>query len=110
MYVIAGVTGHVGSAAAKELLAKKKPLMVIVRDAKKGEAWSKQGAQVAVGSLEDSAFLTQALNGADGFFVLTPPRFDVTDFFAYQEDRRQRRGGGEGREHAARRHALLYRR
>jgi len=32
MYVIAGVTEHVGSVAAKELLAKK------------GETWSKQGA------------------------------------------------------------------
>jgi uncharacterized protein YbjT (DUF2867 family) len=85
MYVIAGVTGHVGSVAAKELLAKQKPVKVIVRDAKKGEAWSKQGAQVAVGSLEDSAFLTQALNGADGCFVLIPPSFDVTDFFAYQK-------------------------
>ena len=86
MYVIAGVTGHVGSIAARELLAKKKPVKVIVRDTKKGEAWSKQGAQVAVGSLEDSAFLTQTLNGADGFFVLIPPRFDVTDFFAYQKE------------------------
>ena len=38
MYVIAGVTEHVGSVAAMELLAK------IVRDAKKGETWSKQGA------------------------------------------------------------------
>jgi hypothetical protein len=44
MYVIAGVTEHVGSVAAKELLAKKKPVKVIVRDAKKGETWSKQGA------------------------------------------------------------------
>jgi uncharacterized protein YbjT (DUF2867 family) len=44
MYVIAGVTEHVGSVAAKELLAKKKPVKVIVRDAKKDETWSKRGA------------------------------------------------------------------
>ena len=44
MYVIAGVTEHVGSVAAKELLAKKKSVKVIVRDAKKGETWSNQGA------------------------------------------------------------------
>ena len=44
MYVIAGVTEHVGSVAAKELLAKKKRVKVIVRDATKGETWSKQGA------------------------------------------------------------------
>ena len=34
MYVIAEVTAHVGSVAAKELLAKKKPLKVIVRGKK----------------------------------------------------------------------------
>ena len=84
MFVIAGVTGHVGSVAAKELLAKKKPVKVIVRDAAKGAAWSKLGAQVVVGSLEDAAFLTFALKGADGFFALIPPRFDVADFYAYQ--------------------------
>jgi len=44
MYVIAGVTEHVVSVAAMELLAKKKPVKVIVPDAKKGETWSKQGA------------------------------------------------------------------
>jgi len=44
MYVIAGVTEHAGSVAAKELLAKKKPVKVIVRDATKGETWLKQGA------------------------------------------------------------------
>jgi uncharacterized protein YbjT (DUF2867 family) len=44
MYVIAGVTEHAGAVAAKELLAKKKPVKVIVRDAKKGETWSNQGA------------------------------------------------------------------
>ena len=44
MSVIAGVTEHVVSVAAMELLAKKKPVKVIVRDAKKGETWSKQGA------------------------------------------------------------------
>jgi hypothetical protein len=30
--------------AAKELLAKKRPVKLIVRDATKGETWSKQGA------------------------------------------------------------------
>lgn len=44
MYVIVGFTEHVGWVAAKELLAKKKLVKVIVRDAKRGETWSKQGA------------------------------------------------------------------
>jgi uncharacterized protein YbjT (DUF2867 family) len=84
MYVVAGVTGHVGSVAAEKLLAKGQKVKVIVRDPAKGAAWSKKGAEVAVGTLEDQAFLTDALRGATGFFTLLPPNFKATDFFADQ--------------------------
>jgi len=84
MFVIAGVTGHVGSVAAEALLARKQPLKVIVRDARKGEAWARKGAEVAVGSLEDEKFLTGALRGASGFFALLPPNYTAADFFEYQ--------------------------
>lgn len=84
MFVIAGVTGHVGSVCAEALLAKKKPVKVLVRDAKKGESWAKKGAQVAVGTLDDEKLLAQALKGADGFFVLLPPNFAAQDFYGAQ--------------------------
>jgi uncharacterized protein YbjT (DUF2867 family) len=84
MFVIAGVTGHVGSVVADELLAKKQPVKVIVRDSAKGAPWAKKGAQVAVGGLQDSAFLTAALKGAAGFFTLLPPDFAASDFYAAQ--------------------------
>jgi len=84
MFVIAGVTGHVGSVAANELLAKKQGVKVVVRDAAKGAAWSKKGAEVAVGRLEDAGFLAGALKGAAGFFVLLPPDFASPDFYAAQ--------------------------
>jgi uncharacterized protein YbjT (DUF2867 family) len=85
MFVIAGVTGHVGSVVAEKLLAAGKKVKVIVRDAKKGEAWSKKGAEVAVGALDDRAFLTTALKGAAGFFTLLPGNFAAPDFFAAQK-------------------------
>ncbi len=84
MYVVAGVTGHVGKVVAQELLARKAEVKVIVRDAAKGAAFAKQGAEVAVGSVEDRAFLTGALKGAQGFFTLLPPDLAVPDFYAYQ--------------------------
>ena len=84
MFVIAGVSGHVGSVAAGELLAKGKKVKVLVRDGKKGEAWSKRGAEVAVGELGDESFLTSALKGATGFFTLLPMDFAATDIDAYQ--------------------------
>jgi uncharacterized protein YbjT (DUF2867 family) len=84
MFVIAGVTGHVGSVVANELLAKKSPVKVIVRDSAKGAPWAKKGAQVAVGGLQDVAFLTATLKGAEGFFTLLPPDFAAPDFYAAQ--------------------------
>ena len=84
MFVVAGVSGHVGSVVAKQLLTQKQKVKVIVRDAAKGEEWSHAGAEVAVGSLEDVAFLTSALRGAAGFFTLLPMNFQATDVFGSQ--------------------------
>src|SRR5438309_1258204 len=61
MFVVAGVSGHVGSVVAKELLAAGEKVKVLVRDAGKGASWSKAGAEVAVASLEDPGALTTAL-------------------------------------------------
>ena len=84
MFVVAGVTGHVGSVVASELLAKGQKVRVLVRDAQKGAAWAQKGAEVAVASLDDAAALTAALKGAKGAFVLLPPNYAATDFYAEQ--------------------------
>lgn len=73
MYVIAGVSGNTGSAAAETLLAAGQPVRVIVRDAAKGEPWKARGAEVAVASLDDRAALAGALAGAKGAYLLMPP-------------------------------------
>ena len=82
--VVAGATGHVGSVVAKSLLAGKQKVKVIVRSADKGNDWSRTGAEVAVGSLEDAKFLAQALKGAQGFFTLLPPNYAAPDFIEAQ--------------------------
>lgn len=85
MYVIAGATGHVGSVVAKELLGRKEKVKVLVRSQDKGRDWLDRGAELAVGSLDDRAFLTSALRGADGFFaMMPPPPFTTEDFYAAQ--------------------------
>ncbi len=85
MYVVAGVTGRVGSVVAKDLLARHERIKVIVRNAEKGLWWSKQGAEVAVGSLSDAAFVTMALKGATRFFTLLPPNIHARDVFGDQK-------------------------
>ncbi|HUJ26195.1 MAG TPA: NmrA family NAD(P)-binding protein [Myxococcales bacterium] len=85
LYVVAGVSGHVGSVVASELLDQKQKVRVIVRDAKKGERWSRRGAEVVEGSVGDAAFVASALKGADGLFVLLPPNYGATgDYYAVQ--------------------------
>ncbi|NDL56916.1 NmrA family NAD(P)-binding protein [Phytoactinopolyspora mesophila] len=72
MYAITGITGHVGGATARELLAHGAPVRALVRDAAKGTSWAKRGAEVAVVDLTDRTTLTDAVTGADGWFVMLP--------------------------------------
>lgn len=72
MYTITGVTGHVGSAAARELLHRGVPVRAVVRDPAQREEFSRQGAVTAVADLGDRVALSQALHGSDGAFVLLP--------------------------------------
>jgi uncharacterized protein YbjT (DUF2867 family) len=78
MYAIAGVTGHVGSAAADALLAQGKQVRVIVRDAAKGAPWQAKGAEVAIATFDNIPALTAALTGATGAFLLVPPAEGMT--------------------------------
>ncbi len=82
MYVITGATGHTGSIAAETLLRAGKKLRVVVRDAGKAKALAAQGAEVVVATLEDEAALTQAMLGAEGVFLLSPPDLGARDFLA----------------------------
>jgi uncharacterized protein YbjT (DUF2867 family) len=73
IFVVAGATGHVGSVVARELLAAGHKVRAIVRSVEKAKALAGQGAEMLAGELGDVGFLTRALRGADGAFVLLPP-------------------------------------
>ncbi|MBV9947289.1 MAG: NmrA family NAD(P)-binding protein [Myxococcales bacterium] len=79
MFAVAGVSGHTGRVVAETLLAQKKPVRVIVRDAAKGQDWARRGAEVAVADLGDEGALTRALRGAEGAYLLLPPAMNSTD-------------------------------
>ncbi len=86
MFVITGASGNVGSVTATTLLEAGKAVRVVVRDAEKGAAWKKRGAEVAVADLGDTAALRVAMDGADGAFLLVPPAYQAAD---YRADRRR---------------------
>lgn len=81
MYAITGITGNVGGAVARTLLAQGHSVRAVVRDAAKGKAWSDLGCEVAIADMEDAASLTRAFTGVRGVFVLPPPNFDPTPGF-----------------------------
>jgi uncharacterized protein YbjT (DUF2867 family) len=86
IFVVAGATGHVGSVVARELLAEGHRVRAIVRNLEKAKSLAAQGAEVLAGELSDVSFLTRALRGADGaFLLLPPPANDAPDVRALQD-------------------------
>jgi NAD(P)H dehydrogenase (quinone) len=81
MYAIMGVTGQVGGAVARALLAEAKPVRAIVRDASKGRIWANLGCEVALANINNTLSLSAAFQGVEGVFVLVPPNFDPSPGF-----------------------------
>lgn len=73
MFVILGITGQTGAAAADALLAAGAPVRALVRDADKAKAWAARGVEIVTGDAGKAADLTRAFTGAKGAYVLAPP-------------------------------------
>ena len=86
MYIITGATGNTGSVIASQLLAQGKKVTVVGRDVAKLKSLTDKGAVAAVGNLEDAAFLTKLFTGASAAYLIIPPKWDVTDWLAYQRE------------------------
>ena len=76
MYAITGVTGKVGGAVARNLIAAGQPVSAVLRDAAKAKTWKDQGCEVTLAEMSDVGALTAAFKGAEAVFILPPPVFD----------------------------------
>jgi uncharacterized protein YbjT (DUF2867 family) len=76
MYAITGITGKVGGALARTLLANGKAVRAIVRDQAKGASWAALGCDVALAEMEDAKALSAAFAGTEAVFILPPSEFD----------------------------------
>ena len=76
MYAITGITGKVGGALARSLLAERLPVRAVLRDEAKAAEWRTRGCDVALAEMDDAASLTSAFKGAAGVFILPPSEFD----------------------------------
>jgi len=86
MYAIIGATGNIGGQTADILLAKGEKIRVIGRSAARLQRFVDEGAEAAVGDLNDSAFVTRAFTGATAVFAMIPPEYAARDFRAYQNE------------------------
>ena len=86
MFLVTGITGKVGGAAATHLLAQGKKVRALVRDRAKAASWAERGVELVDGDWNDAASIERALDGVDGAFVMLPP------IWAPSSDFREARG------------------
>jgi uncharacterized protein YbjT (DUF2867 family) len=86
MYAITGVTGNVGGATARALLAAGQSVRAVVRNVDKGQVWRNLGCEVAIATIEDEASLSVAFQRTEAVFVLVPPNFDPSPEFSEAQE------------------------
>jgi uncharacterized protein YbjT (DUF2867 family) len=84
-YVVTGGAGNISRPLTENLLQAGHEVIVIGRNPEHLEPLTEKGAQAAIGSVEDAAFLTTAFAGADAVYLMFPPQYGGMDFQAYQQ-------------------------
>ncbi|MBZ9864635.1 NmrA family NAD(P)-binding protein [Mesorhizobium sp. CA15] len=76
MFAITGITGKVGGALARTLLADRLSVRAVLRDEAKSGPWIRQGCEVALAEMNDAEGLAAAFRSVEGVFILPPSEFD----------------------------------
>src|SRR5882762_6080473 len=82
MYAVMGITGNVGGAVARTLLAKGEKVRGIVRNPEKAAEWQKKGVELFKADFDNVDALTAAFTGIAGVFIMIPPNFAPAPGFA----------------------------
>jgi len=72
MFLVMGITGNVGGATARHLLARGQKVRALVRDRQKAAIWADQGVDLVDGDWNDAAAIQRALEGVQGAFLMLP--------------------------------------
>src|ERR1700722_7690161 len=72
MFLVLGITGKVGGATAKHLLAHGKEVRALVRNREKASSWTNQGVELVDGDWNDSTAIERALKDVEGASVMLP--------------------------------------
>ncbi len=82
MFLVMGITGKVGGATAKHLLAQGKEVRALVRNREKAANWADQGVELVDGDWNDPATIERALKSVEGAFVMLPAVWAPSPDFA----------------------------
>ena len=80
MFFVAGITGQVGGATARQLLDRGHKVRALARDPHKAAPWADKGVDVRQGDLDDPVAVAGALEGVDAAFVMMPPANPTAGF------------------------------
>jgi uncharacterized protein YbjT (DUF2867 family) len=72
MFLVMGITGRVGGATARHLLAQGKRVRALVRNRENAANWADRGVELVDGDGNDAAAVERALEGVEGAFVMLP--------------------------------------
>lgn len=75
MFLVSGITGRVGGAAARRLLKDGHAVRTLVRNPQKAQEWSNAGVEVRAGDFTDPEAVASALTGVEGAYLMLPPFF-----------------------------------
>ncbi len=81
LFIVTGVSGRTGAAAADALLKAGKRVRVVVRDATKGAIWCERGAELACANFNDVEALSRAFSGGYGAYIVSPPQYSSDALF-----------------------------
>jgi len=81
--IVTGSLGNVSEPLTKLLIQKGHQVTVISSKSEKRAAIEALGASAAIGSVQDTSFLTATFTGADAVFAMVPPSFTAPDPIAY---------------------------
>ncbi|MGG7664756.1 SDR family oxidoreductase [Dyadobacter sp. BHUBP1] len=83
-YIITGSLGNISLPVTQNLVKAGHQVVVISSNANKKEQIESLGAEAAIGSVQDAAFLASAFKGGDIAYLMIPSDFSLADYAAFQ--------------------------
>ncbi|MCF8449174.1 MAG: NAD(P)H-binding protein [Taibaiella sp.] len=79
-YVITGSIGHISKPLAQQLIHAGHEVTIVSSNPARTGAIEALGAKAAIGSVADTAFLTNTFTGADAVYTMVPPTWEAANW------------------------------